>query len=113
MISNIRDAVARNLSTAAASSLQSCHDVLLKLHIIYEMEVLSGISQKPTDGKKLVALLDTMDKRLAVMGSYISDKQYLLSIRRAVMAVSEYVKLHARLQPLLTMFAASILQRWI
>lgn len=88
-LNELRDTVTKSLTTATASSLQSCHDVLLRLHAIYEMEALSGIKQKPADGKKLVALLDTMDKRLAVVGSYIADKQYLLGIRRAVMSLSE------------------------
>lgn len=88
-IKELRGAVTRNLTTASASSLQSCHDILLRLHAVYEIEALSGIYKKPIDDEKLVALLRTMDKRLAVVGSYISDKQYLLGIRRAVMEVSD------------------------
>lgn len=87
-LQNLRDAVARNLTTANATSLQSCHDVLLKLHTIYEIETLGGVKQRPTDDKQVFHLLESMDKRLAVVGSYIADKQYLLGIRRAVMELS-------------------------
>ena len=90
-INQLRDAVSKTLTTAAASSLQSSHDVLLRLHIVHEIETLSGISRQPADGKQLVEMLASMDKRLAVIGSYIADKQYLLGIRRAVMTLSEYV----------------------
>lgn len=88
IIKRLRSTVTRSLTTASAASLQSCHDVLLKLHAIYEMEALGGISRPPTDERELVGLLDTMNKRLAVVGSYTADKQYLLGIRRAVMSLS-------------------------
>lgn len=90
-INNLRGVVAKNLNSAAVSSLQTCHDTLLRLHIVYEMGVLGGVSQVEATDNILPVLHSTLEKRLAVIGSYIADKQYLLGIRRAVMQVSEYV----------------------
>ncbi|GAB7351407.1 hypothetical protein MBLNU459_g2080t1 [Dothideomycetes sp. NU459] len=88
-INRLRETVTRNLTSAAASSLQACHDTLLRLHILYEIAALSGVSRVQSADQSLPSLLSTMDKRLAVIGSYISDKQYLLGIRRAVMQLSD------------------------
>lgn len=88
-VKDLRGAVAKTLNSASASSLHACHETLLRLHIVYEMGALGGVSRaRPTD-RDLQILITTMEKRLSVIGSYISDKQYLLGIRRAVMQVSE------------------------
>ncbi|KAL1301669.1 hypothetical protein AAFC00_005888 [Neodothiora populina] len=87
-ITDLRDTTVKSMTSVAAASLQSCHDILLRLHAVYEMEALSGFGHEKTDEKGISSLLETMDRRLAVIGSYISDKQYLLGIRRAVMGLS-------------------------
>lgn len=89
-INKLRDTVTKSLTSAAASSLKACHDVMLKLHVLYEMDILSSVSQETGKRKTVSDVLGLMDKRLAVIGSYIPDKQYLLGIRRAIMGYSEY-----------------------
>ncbi|KAI5198982.1 hypothetical protein AUEXF2481DRAFT_78310 [Aureobasidium subglaciale EXF-2481] len=88
-INNLRNSVVKGVTSVSGSSLQACHDVLLKLHIVYEIGALSGATKVPTTQEPgPTSILAVMDKRLAVVGSYISDKQYLLGIRRAVMRLS-------------------------
>ncbi|THY55817.1 hypothetical protein D6C98_04012 [Aureobasidium pullulans] len=89
MINKLRNIVVKGITSVSGSSLQACHDVLLKLHIVYEIGALSGVLDVPsTQDSPSASILGVMDKRLAVVGAYITDKQYLLGIRRAVMRLS-------------------------
>ncbi|KAI4730691.1 hypothetical protein E4T49_01590 [Aureobasidium sp. EXF-10728] len=88
-VNKLRNIVVKGITSVSGSSLQACHDVLLKLHIVYEIGALSGAIDVPAaQDTAATSILAVMDKRLAVIGSYISDKQYLLGIRRAVMRLS-------------------------
>ncbi|EON65245.1 hypothetical protein W97_04482 [Coniosporium apollinis CBS 100218] len=82
-ISALRQKVARNLSPSTTSSVQACHDQLLKLHALYEMEAISGLPSPLRMDREV--MLGTLDRRLEALGTYTSDKQYLLGIRRATM----------------------------
>lgn len=74
------------MTSNSTSSLQSCHDELLQLHALSEIEaIVSADEQTPTAKAKL---MDTLDHRLDILGVYISEKQYLLGLRRAAMALS-------------------------
>ncbi|KAH0357480.1 hypothetical protein KCU83_g998, partial [Aureobasidium melanogenum] len=89
MVNRLRNIVVKGITSVSGSSLQACHDVLLKLHIVYEIGALSGAIDVPAaQDPAATSILAVMDKRLNVIGSYISDKQYLLGIRRAVMRLS-------------------------
>ncbi|OCK82203.1 hypothetical protein K432DRAFT_473031 [Lepidopterella palustris CBS 459.81] len=85
-IASLREGVARGLSPTATASLQACHDHLLKLHVLYEIEAISGLSKSTIADRD--AILANLDRRLDVLGAYTSDKQYLLGIRRATMQLS-------------------------
>ncbi len=84
MIAKIRESIARGLSRATTASLQACHDEILKLHVLSEIELISGVS----NGAGREAVLSILDRRLPVLGSFQQDKQYLLSLRRAAMQLS-------------------------
>lgn len=81
----LRSSVARSLSAVNTSSMQACHDSLLKLHCLHEIRSLSDVLTGDAELVDYSKLMATLDSRLAVVGSYISDKQYVLGIRRAVM----------------------------
>ncbi|KAF2206005.1 hypothetical protein GQ43DRAFT_427658 [Delitschia confertaspora ATCC 74209] len=85
-IAALREAVANDLSPTSTDSIHACHDSLMKLHVLYEVEAISGISDGPSPDREMV--LGYLDRRLDVLGAYISDKQYLLGIRRAAMQLS-------------------------
>lgn len=88
-VQSIREQIAGSLSTAATASLATCHDNMLKLHVLTEMEMIAG-----TDNGGVVdrpRVLESLNRRLEVIGAYLDDKQYLLGIRRAAMQLSRYV----------------------
>ncbi|KAI0173613.1 phosphatidyl inositol 3-kinase [Hypoxylon sp. FL1284] len=79
----MRDRVNSSMNFSVTSSLQACHEPMLKCHVLTDLELIVGInndgSQHPQE------ILKTLNRRLEVIGSYVSDKQYVLSIRRAAM----------------------------
>ncbi|KAF2813925.1 protein kinase rad3 [Mytilinidion resinicola] len=85
-IAAVRENVARGFSPTSTASIQACHDHLLRLHVLYEIETIGGISSSAPDKKDII--LAKMDRRLDILGSYTSEKQYLLGIRRAAMQLS-------------------------
>ncbi|OGE54809.1 hypothetical protein PENARI_c005G02231 [Penicillium arizonense] len=83
-INELRLNVARSLTTNSVASLQSCHDDMLRLHALSEVESIAKVES----GRSHSGLLDTLDRRLDVLGGYLSDKQYLLGLRRATMELA-------------------------
>ena len=81
----LRKDAARSLSTTSVSSLQACHDTMLKFHVLTDIEVISRIKQKDLTR---VTLVESLEHRLNVLGAFSSNKQYLLGIRRAMMQLS-------------------------
>jgi serine/threonine-protein kinase ATR len=87
IIESLRATVAKDLSPTATSSIHACHDSLVKLHVLYEVEAISGTTAASPADRSLV--VQSLDQRLDVLGAYTSDKQYLLGVRRAVMQLSK------------------------
>ncbi|CAG8024016.1 unnamed protein product [Penicillium olsonii] len=83
-INGLRLSVARSLTTNSAASLQSCHDDMLRLHALSEVESIA----KAESASSHPGLLSALDRRLDVLGGYLTDKQYLLGLRRATMELS-------------------------
>lgn len=83
----LRGTLSKSLSPSNTNSLQACHDTLVKLHALYEIEAISGAMTSATPERETI--LENLDRRLDVIGAYTSDKQYLLGIRRATMLVSK------------------------
>ncbi|CAG8408820.1 unnamed protein product [Penicillium salamii] len=83
-INELRLTVARSLTTNSAASLQSCHDDMLRLHALSEVESIA----KAESASSHPSLLSALDRRLDVLGGYLTDKQYLLGLRRATMELS-------------------------
>ncbi|MCJ1321696.1 serine/threonine-protein kinase M1 [Xylographa vitiligo] len=88
IIGTIQESIARSLSMPATTSLQACHDDMLKFHILTEIEMISGLNESETPD--LPSLLTSLDQRLNVLGAFFVDKQYLLGLRRAAMQLSKH-----------------------
>lgn len=88
----LRTSITRHISSANAGSFSACHDQLLQFHVLHEVEELSVLrkssSSSQIDTKQLSSVLD---KRLAVLGTSMRDKQFVLGIRRAVLKATKYV----------------------
>jgi serine/threonine-protein kinase ATR len=86
----LRKQIARSLSRSTTSSLGACHDNMLKLHVLTELEMIATTDNE--GGMPRQKVLESLDRRLEVIGAYLNDKQYLLGIRRAAMKLSRYVE---------------------
>ena len=84
-VDGLRAMLANGLSASVTASLHNSHDHLVKLHTLYELESISGLSDRIPDKN---TLFENLERRLDVLGAYTSDKQYLLGVRRAVMQLS-------------------------
>lgn len=83
----LRKNIAGKLTASSTNSLKSCHDLLLQLHALYEVELLSGNSR--SHSTDVDDIIETLDRRLDIVGAYTADKQWLLGLRRAVMQSSK------------------------
>lgn len=82
----LRRNLAKSLSTTNTITLQACHDVMLRLHVLTEVELISGVGfAKEIDRSTLITILG---QRLSVLGAFLPDKQYLLGLRRAAMQLT-------------------------
>lgn len=84
---SLRSSLSNGLSPSNTNSLQACHDTMVKLHALYEIETISGVAYPTAPGREFI--LEKLDHRLEVIGAYTSDKQYLLGVRRATMLLSK------------------------
>jgi len=84
--SELRKNIAKGFTTNSVASLQACHESVLKLHILSEIELIADMSSAGYTNRANV--LETLDRRLDILGGCISDKQYILGVRRAAMELS-------------------------
>lgn len=86
IIHNLRHTTAKSMTFNSTASLQTCHDSLLRFHVLAEIEAI--IDANPDRSSGTTGILDALDRRLDVLGVYITDKQYVLGLRRAAMELS-------------------------
>jgi serine/threonine-protein kinase ATR len=91
LIGQLRERLAEGLSGQNTSSIKSCHDYLLKFHALTEIESISGLvgrnAVRENPNVRQTLQVD-LDRRLQILGAFDSDKQFLLSLRRATMQLS-------------------------
>jgi serine/threonine-protein kinase ATR len=87
-VRSLRERIACSISAATSPSLAACHDKMLKFHVLTELEMIAGTSDSSVSRGKV---LESLNRRLEVIGAYLNDKQYLLGIRRAAMQLSRFV----------------------
>src|SRR5437762_10738837 len=59
LIDELRDNVCGGLSASTTANFQAAHDVILKLHILAEVDILSGVcSKQAPDRESLSKLMD-------------------------------------------------------
>ncbi|KAL4923269.1 protein kinase MEC1 [Aspergillus undulatus] len=88
IIDGLRLSVAKSLTATSVTSLQSCHDGMLKLHALTEVESVALSGDTDEDLGSRSGLISSLNRRLDVLGGYLSDKQYLLGLRRAAMELA-------------------------
>ncbi|KJZ74837.1 hypothetical protein HIM_05746 [Hirsutella minnesotensis 3608] len=85
-IRSIREKIASEMTASATASLQSAHDLLLKCHVLTDLELI--VHSRNDDEEERKRTMGLLSGRLEVIGAYFSDKQYLLGIRRAAMELT-------------------------
>ncbi|KAK2593293.1 serine/threonine-protein kinase M1 [Conoideocrella luteorostrata] len=83
-VQDIQDKITSSMTVSATASLTAAHDLLLKCHVLTDLEAIVGTVDE-NDRQRTMALLDG---RLEIIGGRFSDKQYLLGVRRAAMELS-------------------------
>ncbi|EGO53602.1 phosphatidyl inositol 3-kinase [Neurospora tetrasperma FGSC 2508] len=83
LLQAMRDKVASSMTLSATSSFRTCHDVMLKCHVLEDLEMIANA--EPVEGEGHAPLVKALERRLEVLGAYVSDKQYVLGVRRAAM----------------------------
>lgn len=89
LLQAMRDKVAGSLTVSTTSSFRSCHDVMLKCHVLADLEMITNAEPVKDEGHE--PLMKALERRLEVLGAYVSDKQYVLGVRRAAMELLRYV----------------------
>ena len=88
-IGELRAKIASAMNNSATTSLHSAHDLMLKCHVLADVEMI--VQSNHGDEEEHKRTMGLLDRRLDVIGAYFSDKQYLLGIRRAAMELMRYV----------------------
>ena len=91
-VNSIRKQIATSMSMASSLSIGACHDTMLKFHVLTELEMIAGAEDPEVDRGNIT---ESLNRRLAVLGAYLNDKQYLLGIRRAALQLSRSVSTHS------------------
>ncbi|KAN0073288.1 hypothetical protein V8E54_008508 [Elaphomyces granulatus] len=86
IINDLRQNIAKSFTANSVASLQSCHSSILQLHALAEIDSIAEASIEGSGSHSSV--LETLDRRLDVLGGYLSEKQYVLGLRRAAMELS-------------------------
>ncbi|KAK3335428.1 hypothetical protein B0T19DRAFT_489276 [Cercophora scortea] len=79
----MRDTVAGSLSYSSTSSLRTCHDGMLRCHVLSDLEMIAN--EKGIGNGDQQAVIKALERRLEVLGAYVGNKQYVLGIWRAAM----------------------------
>ncbi|KAJ5300562.1 uncharacterized protein N7443_005564 [Penicillium atrosanguineum] len=86
IINGLRLNVAKSLTANSVASLQTCHDDMLRLHALADIESIANAGAAGSNPS--LDILGALNRRLDVLGGYLADKQYLLGLRRAAMELA-------------------------
>ncbi len=87
----LRQKVASSMTYTTTMSLHTCHDTMLKAHVLTDLEIVAQRQDSEGGAADAQNALTVLNRRLEVIGAYVNDKQYLLGIRRAAMELMRSV----------------------
>lgn len=100
-IEGAREVVAGMMTEPSTSSIRQCHHLLVQLHALSELQLIGEEKNSEIERLKIDHTHDlekntewkekTFASRLNLMGTYSSDKLYILSVRRAALDLVKYV----------------------
>ncbi len=93
-LSKIVDRVVSSMSYSTTSSLQACHEAMLRAHVVTDLRLISSVTVAEADvmerrssgqgPKKSQTILATLVQRLGLLED-VSDMRYVLALHRAAM----------------------------
>lgn len=79
----MKENIALSMTSSTTTSLQAAHDIMLKCHVLTDLEIIIGAkAESDEDRMKIMSLLEG---RCEIIGAYFNDRQYVLGIQRAAM----------------------------
>lgn len=85
LVYSMRYTIGKGLAMNSVSSFKASHDSVFKLHALSELETLTYPSQVDRQDMN-----QRLNQRLAILGGCVSDKRYLLNLRRTIMELSPF-----------------------
>lgn len=79
----MKENIALSMTSSTTASLQAAHDIMLKCHVLTDLEIIIGT--KPENDEERMKTMSLLEGRCEVIGAYFSDRQYVLGIQRAAM----------------------------
>lgn len=87
-----RRGVSENLASSPVSSLYQCHESLVRLHGLADLELIGDLSSCFSQGGVDHRTMSTgFNRRLELVGSNYEAKCYLLALRRSAVLSTKYV----------------------
>lgn len=79
----MKENIALSMTSSTTASLQAAHDIMLKCHVLTDLEIIIGT--KPESDEERMKTMSLLEGRCEVIGAYFNDRQYVLGIQRAAM----------------------------
>ncbi|KAG9258601.1 uncharacterized protein F5Z01DRAFT_615130 [Emericellopsis atlantica] len=81
----VRISLAGTMSTSSTNSFAAAHESMLKCHVLTDLSLIIKADHQEEEGRRRI--MDLLDGRLAILGAYYDDKQYLLGVQRAALEI--------------------------
>lgn len=87
-----RQEIIRGLSHSGTGTLGQCHLSMLKLHVLSEVELITGALKKGdfNSPNTRESFNTNFQRRLDILGASAKDREYVLALRRATFQLSKY-----------------------
>lgn len=79
----MKENIALSMTPSTTASLQAAHDIMLKCHVLTDLEIILGTT--PESEEERMKTISLLEGRCEVIGAYFNDRQYVLGIQRAAM----------------------------
>ncbi|KAH6604197.1 hypothetical protein Trco_007643 [Trichoderma cornu-damae] len=79
----MKENIALSMTSSTTASLQAAHEVMLKCHVLTDLEIIIGT--KTESDEERMKSISLLEGRCEVIGAYFNDRQYVLGIQRAAM----------------------------
>jgi serine/threonine-protein kinase ATR len=79
----MKENIALSMTSSTTASLQAAHDIMLKCHVLTDLEIILGTN--PESEEERMKTISLLEGRCEVIGAYFNDRQYVLGIQRAAM----------------------------